>query len=168
MEELLILGIIRSPDPPYAFPIVAVKKRDNTLRIYVDFRKLSKITAMDEEVMPNVHDLYAKWHRWNTLQNYAVRKVIDTLLWEDSKHVKRFLRQLGTLCGDTWLTFEFSPANSIFTRFIKKMTKERTDTVSYLDYILLFHHTPDKHVDGLRTMQLIDSLGWQPDLQSYK
>lgn len=54
---MLRLDITEPSNSPYLFPIVAVIKRDNSLCICVDLRKLNNITVMNAKVMPNAEDL---------------------------------------------------------------------------------------------------------------
>lgn len=54
---MLRLDITEPSNSPYLFPIVAVIKRDNSLCICVDLRKLNNITVMNAKAMPNAEDL---------------------------------------------------------------------------------------------------------------
>ena len=54
------MGVIRKSNSPYAIPVVIVKKKDNTNRICVDYRKLNKITEFDPEPIPSSDDLFTK------------------------------------------------------------------------------------------------------------
>ena len=41
-------------------PVVVVKKKDNTNRMCVNYRKLNKLTVFDPEPMPNAEHLFQK------------------------------------------------------------------------------------------------------------
>ena len=43
---------------PYASPVVIVKKKDGSNRIYVDYRKLNKLTISDQEPIKTSEDLF--------------------------------------------------------------------------------------------------------------
>ncbi|GFO06248.1 Pol polyprotein [Plakobranchus ocellatus] len=47
LEEMENLGIIRKSNFPYASPVVVVKKRDGSYRIYIDYRWLNKLIMFD-------------------------------------------------------------------------------------------------------------------------
>ena len=47
ISDLLDTGVISKSKSPYASPVVLVKKRDKTLRVCVDFRKLNARTVKD-------------------------------------------------------------------------------------------------------------------------
>lgn len=47
------MGIIEKPESPYVPVIVLKRKTDGTMRLYVDSRKLNKITVFDPKPIPN-------------------------------------------------------------------------------------------------------------------
>jgi putative transposase len=49
---MLKSGIVEPSDSPYAAPIVLIKKKDQSLRICLDFRDLNKQTIFDPVLMP--------------------------------------------------------------------------------------------------------------------
>jgi hypothetical protein len=57
LAELLDMGIIGPSHSPWASPIVPVRKKDGTLRLCVDYRRLNKITVKDCYPLPRCDDL---------------------------------------------------------------------------------------------------------------
>jgi len=58
----------------WASPIIIVTKKDRSLRYYVDYRKLNKITKTDTHLLPRIDDLLeqfreAKWFTTFDLAN---------------------------------------------------------------------------------------------------
>ena len=49
IADMIKTGVIRESSSPYASPVEVVKKRDNTNRVCVDYRKLNKVTVFDPE-----------------------------------------------------------------------------------------------------------------------
>ena len=47
IADMIKMGVIRESSSPYASPVVVVKKKDNTNRVCVDYRKLNKLTVFD-------------------------------------------------------------------------------------------------------------------------
>ena len=70
IREMLDAGIIRPSSSPYSFPICLVKKKDNSTRFCVDFRKLNDITVKDAHPIPNIQDI---------LDQLAGSKIFSTL-----------------------------------------------------------------------------------------
>jgi hypothetical protein len=50
-------GIVEPSDSPYATPIVLIKKKDQSLRVCVDYRGLNKETVFDPVSMPRMDEV---------------------------------------------------------------------------------------------------------------
>ena len=59
MRTLLDQEIIRPFKSPWAAHIVLVKEKDGTQRMFVDYRKMNKVTINDPYPLPNIEDLIA-------------------------------------------------------------------------------------------------------------
>ena len=59
LQELLTAGIIRESESPFASPIVVVKKKDNSVRLCIDFRKLNSQTIKDAYALPNLEEVFS-------------------------------------------------------------------------------------------------------------
>ena len=60
VDNMLASGIIRRSSSPYASPITVVMKKDNTIRLCIDFRKLNSITVFDAEPIPTLEELLSR------------------------------------------------------------------------------------------------------------
>ena len=68
---MINMGVIRESTSPYASPVVVVKKKDNTNRVCVNYRKLNKLTVFDPGPMPTAEHLFQK------LTGYKLYSKID-------------------------------------------------------------------------------------------
>lgn len=57
VKQLLDAGMIVPSESPWASPVVCVRKKDHTLRMCVDYRKLNASTEEDPYPMPRVEEL---------------------------------------------------------------------------------------------------------------
>jgi len=70
ISDLLEKGTITPSSSPWASPIVLVPKKDGSIRMCVDFRKLNKVTVADAFPLPRIDE---------TLDAFAGCKVFSTL-----------------------------------------------------------------------------------------
>ncbi|GKC98256.1 reverse transcriptase, partial [Tanacetum coccineum] len=62
VKELLESGVIKHSQSSFASPMVMVKKKDNSWRMYVDYRKLNKSTIKDKFPIPIIEELIYELH----------------------------------------------------------------------------------------------------------
>lgn len=56
IQQLLALGVIRPSKSPWNSPIVTVRKKEGTLRMCIDYRKLNSSTRDDPYQMPRINE----------------------------------------------------------------------------------------------------------------
>ena len=57
LDLYLEKGWIRPSNSPFGAPILFVRKKDNTLRMCVDYRALNAVTVLDRYPLPRIDDL---------------------------------------------------------------------------------------------------------------
>ena len=57
IKEMLELDVIEKSVSPYSSQVVLVPKKDGSIRFFIDFRKLNKLTEFDAEPMPNMEEV---------------------------------------------------------------------------------------------------------------
>ncbi|KAI3821403.1 hypothetical protein L1987_08970 [Smallanthus sonchifolius] len=58
LQELLDKGFIRSSFSPWGAPVLFVKKKDGSFRMYIDYRELNKLTIKNRYPLPRIDDLF--------------------------------------------------------------------------------------------------------------
>ena len=58
LQELQSKGFIRPSTSPWDAPILFVKKKDGSLRLCVDYRKLNRVTVKNKYSLPQIDDLF--------------------------------------------------------------------------------------------------------------
>lgn len=68
------LGVIEPSDSEWSSPIVIVPKKDGSLRICIDFRKLNAMSFFDAYPMPRIEDLLERIGRANYITTLDICK----------------------------------------------------------------------------------------------
>ncbi|KAK9136133.1 hypothetical protein Syun_015463 [Stephania yunnanensis] len=58
LDELLEKGFIHPSMSPWGAPILFVKKKDGTMRMCIDYRKLNQVTVRNHYPLPRIDDLF--------------------------------------------------------------------------------------------------------------
>nr|GEV89410.1 putative reverse transcriptase domain-containing protein [Tanacetum cinerariifolium] len=75
MKELSEKGFIRPSSSPWGAPMLFVKKKDGSLRMCIDYRKLNKLTVKNRYPLSRIDDLF------DQMQGSSVYSKID--LWSE-------------------------------------------------------------------------------------
>ena len=71
LDELLSKGFIQPSISPWGAPVLFVKKKDGSLRLCIDYRKLNRVTIRNQYPLPRIHKLF------DQLQGSRVYSKID-------------------------------------------------------------------------------------------
>ncbi|CAN4128393.1 unnamed protein product [Withania somnifera] len=71
LRDLLDKGFIRSSVSPWGAPVLFVKKKDGSMRMCIDYRRLNKVTVKNKYPFPRIDDLFDR------LRGAAVFSKID-------------------------------------------------------------------------------------------
>jgi hypothetical protein len=58
LADMLSKGLIRPYASPWGSPVLFVDKRDGTIRLCVDYRKLNEVTIKNKYPLPKIEDLF--------------------------------------------------------------------------------------------------------------
>ena len=157
LEENLAKGYIKKSESPAASPVFFIKKKDGSLRLVVDYRKLNAITIKDRFPLPLTQSLLdrlaeAYWFtaldlRWG-YNNIRIRK--------GDQYKAAFVTEEG-LYEPEVMGFGLCNAPATFQREMQRIFQDMEDVVVYLDDILIFSRTRESHqatvLEVLRRLQ---------------
>lgn len=153
MEELLALGHIQPSCSPYSSPIIFLRKKEGTYRMVIDYRAVNKNAIRDRYPLPRIDDLINK---------LKVAKVFSSLDLLSGCHQVRLkvedipkiaFRTPFGLCEFLVLPFSLTNAPATFQRLRNEIIHDfiREDfLVVYLDVLLIFRHSHEKHFTHFR------------------
>ena len=151
LDEMLDSGIIEKSTSEWASPIVLVKKKDGTLRMCVDYRRLNSVSQVDAYPMPRIDDL---------IDGLGQARFISTLdltkgYWqmpvaEEDRHKTAFTTPIG-LFQFRVMPFGLSGAPASFQWMIDRLVDGLQDySAAYLDDLVVFSSTWEDHLRQVR------------------
>ena len=152
IADMIKMGVIRESSSPYASPVVVVKKKDNTNRVRVDYRKLNKLTVFDPEPMPTAEHLFQKLSVDKFFSKIDLSKGYwQTAIPEEDISKTAFVTPDGSY---EFLKMPFGMINSAETlkRALKKLIEDLDDVDFYWDDILVHTRTWEEHIRVLREL----------------
>ena len=152
ITDMMKMGVIRESSSPYASPVVVVKKKDNTNRICVDYRRLNKLTIFDPEPMPTAEHLFQKLNG----DKYFTRIDLSKGYWQISI-LEGDIPKTAFVTPDgsyEFLKMPFGMINSAATlkRAMKKLLHGLDNVEFYWDDILVHTRTWEEHIKALREL----------------
>lgn len=153
VDELLADGHIEPSASPYCSPIVLVKKKDNTWRMCVDFRKINEHSERDAYPMPHIPSIL------NRLRNARYISSIDLKngYWQipirpEDRQFTAFVVPGKGLFQWRVMPFGLHSAPATFQRLLDTLVCQKFEgfAVAYLDDIIIYSETFSDHLIHLR------------------
>jgi hypothetical protein len=148
IQELLQKGHIRPNSSPCGCSIVLVQKKDETWRLYIDYRALNKITVKNRYPIPRIDDLLDQLMGERFFNNIDLKfgyhqvPIEPTDVWKTTFKSREGLFE--------WLVMPFGLTNAptTFMRLMDDVLRPFTNSslVVYLDDILIFIIMWDEHM----------------------
>lgn len=139
---MLELGVIEPSKSEWSSPIVIVPKKDNTLRICIDFRKLNAQSRFDAYPMPRIEDLLERIGQAKYITTLDLCKGYwQVLLEEASRPYMAFRTPLGPF-HFTVLLFGLHGAPATFQRLMDQVLGVCEEwSAVYLDDVVIYSTT---------------------------
>ena len=152
VQKVIDAGKVVPSSSPYASPVVLVRKKDGTLRLCIDYRRLNELTIKDAFPLPRIDDSLdslggAKWFCTLDLASgyWQIRMAAK------DRHKTAFVTHMGLY---EWLVMPFGLANApaTFGRMMAQILGDITYTkcLVYLDDVIVFGATWPEILQNLR------------------
>jgi len=151
LQELKDANIIRESESPFASPIVVVKKKNGSIRLCIDYRKLNNQTIKDAYALPNIEETFSaltgsKWFSVMDLKSEHYQVEVE----EEDKHKTAFVTPMG------FWKFNRMPqgvtnAPSTFQRVMEKCvgSLHLKEVLVFLDDLIVFSSSLEEHEERL-------------------
>ena len=97
LDDLLTKGFIRTSTSPWEAPVLFVKKKDGTLRLCIDYRRLNQVTIKNRYPLPRIDDLFDNLGDQGVSQRSIYGQVINSF----ASRMKTYRRPRFALVMDT-------------------------------------------------------------------
>jgi hypothetical protein len=154
IKELLQNHLIRPSSSAWAAPIVLVRKKDGTIRFCVDYRKLNKVTQRDVYPLPRIDDILDRLGNAKFFSSMDLASGYWQIgIQEEDKHKTAFASPIGLFEWNV-MPFGLTNAPATFQRAMDMVLGGLKWEVClvYLDDIMVFSSTFDKHLEDLQTV----------------
>ena len=153
VKDMLQQGIVEQSMSVYNSPVVLVRKKDNTWRFAVDYRKLNKITTAISHPIPRLDDVFdalgqAQASYFSILDLNSAYFQIE--LDPETRHKSAFVTHDGVY-EFTRMPFGLRNAPMSFQMLMSQVLKGLNwkFVLCYIDDILVFSSTFDEHIEHL-------------------
>ena len=153
LDDMLDSGIIEPSRSEWAAPIVLVPKKDGTLRLCVDYRRLNSVARTDAYPMPRVDDLIDKLGKAKFITTLALtRGYWQVPVAQEARHKTAFTTPFG-LFQFTMMPFGLNGAPATFQRMMDELIRGLEDcTAAYLDDLVVFSTSWEEHLEHVRAV----------------
>ena len=147
LKEMEQEGIIERSSSAWASPIVMVKKKDGTLRMCVDYRRLNTVSQMDAYPMPRVDELIDRLGDASFITTLDLsRGYWQVPVRQQDQHKTAFTTPYG-LFQFRVMPFGLQGAPATFQRMMDVILQETHDfAAAYLDDVVIHSRTWEDHL----------------------
>ena len=157
IQEMMIdLDVTEPSISPYSSPVVLIPKKVGSVRLCIDFRKVTKVTEFDAEPMPNMGEVIIKMSGHKIFTKMDLSKGYwQVSLSERSKPLTAFETPRGLFRFKT-MPFGLVNLGATFSRLMRIILSKLPNVDSFVDDIGLFIETWEDHMTSLR--QVLDRI----------
>ena len=150
LDEMEREGIIERSSSEWAFPIVLVKKKDGSLRMCVDYRRLNAIADADAYPMPRVDDMIDALGKSKYITTLDLaRGYWQVPMQEESRPLTAFTTPFG-LFQFRVMPFGLHGAPATVQRMMDNLLGDCTAyAAAYLDDVVIHSTTWEEHIRHL-------------------
>ena len=153
IKEMLVAGVIEPSSSEWASPIVLVDKKDGTLRLCVDYRRLNAESLADAYPMPRIDDLIDRLGKAKFITTLDLtRGYWQVPMAKASRHLTAFTTPFG-LFQFRVMPFGLQGAPATFQRLMDKVLQGLEEyAAAYIDDLVIHSTTWEEHLTEIQTV----------------
>ena len=152
LDDLLAKGHIQPSKSPYGAPILFIKKKDGTLRMCIDYRALNKVTVKNRYPLPRIDEMFDRFNDKKFFSKIDLRAGYHQIRIAPEDVPKTAFRTRYGHYEFLVLPFGLTNAPATFQTLMHDIFQPLLDkcVLVYIDDILIYSETLEKHLDQLR------------------
>ena len=152
LKENLEKGFIVPSKSPAASPILFQKKKDGSLRLCVDYRKLNEITHKNRYPLPLIPEIIERLRGAKIFTKLDLRGAYNLIRMREGDEWKTAFRTRYGLYEYLVMPFGLTNAPATFQAFMNDIFRDLLDVtvIVFLDDIMVFSENPTDHVAHVR------------------
>ena len=152
LDENLAKGFIVPSKSPAASPILFQKKKDGSLRLCVDYRKLNEITKKNRYPLPLIPEIIERLRGAKVFTKLDLRGAYNLIRMREGDEWKTAFRTRYGLYEYLVMPFGLTNAPATFQAFMNDIFRDILDVsvIVFLDDIMIFSENPEDHVAHVR------------------
>jgi len=153
IEELLEKQFIQPSVSPWGAPVLLVKKKDESSRLCVDYRKLNKLTIKNKYPLPRIDDLMDQLSGATVFSKIDLRSGYHQILVKAKDVQKIAFRSRYGHYEYVVMPFGVTNAPAIFMDYMNRIIHHFLDkfVVVFIDDIFIYSRTKEEHGEHLRS-----------------
>ncbi len=152
MQELLDKGSIRPSVSPWGAPVLFIKKKDETLRLCIDYQQLNKVTVKNKYPLLRIDNLFDQLKGAGTFSKIDLRSGYHQLRVKDADVPKTAFRTQYGHYEFPVMLFGLTNAQAAFMDLMNLIFHPYLDrfVVVFIDDILVYSKNKEEHDEHLR------------------
>jgi hypothetical protein len=152
LQDFLEKGFIRPSSSPWGCPAIFVKKKDQTLRMCVDYRPLNEVTIKNKYPLPRIDILFDQLTGSRVFSKIDLRSGYHQIRIRPEDISKTAFTTRYGLFEYLVLSFGLTNAPAHFTYLMNSVFMPELDkfVVVFIDDILIYSKNEEEHAKNLR------------------
>ncbi|XP_052726212.1 uncharacterized protein LOC128194685 [Vigna angularis] len=152
IEELMDKRFIRPSVSPWGAPVLLVKKKDGSSRLYIDYRQLNKLTIKNKYPLPRIDDLLDQLNGASVFSKIDLRSGYHQIRVKEGDIQKRAFRSRYGHYEYVVMPFGVTNAPAVFMDYMNRIFRPYLDkfVVVFIDDILIYSKSCEEHEEHLR------------------
>ncbi|KAH0729489.1 hypothetical protein KY290_000612 [Solanum tuberosum] len=152
IQELFDKGFIRTSASPWGAPVLFVKKKDDSMRMCIDYQQLNRVTIRNKYPLPRIDDLFDQLQGASVLSKIDLRSGYHQLKIRLENVPKMAFRTRYRNYEFLVMSFGLTNAPATFMSLMNDMFKPFLDSfvIVFIDGILVYLKSEEEHANHLR------------------